>query len=315
VYGCVERNHGASNVPEPNASDKDLNILAAQFLHITQHGAGYRRYTYVVTLDGQWRFTETGDEFAVEMLSKHSMHADGARYIAFSGEFFVRRVGTKGWEDDLNKEQDARLDQEDETGEKHNKHETWPTKAINKAKDHPPSQYELVIDNDSGTYRPKKDLLPLLAEYLGNEANLGGPGGLGKITAMDGFDEGLKETKKRRAEAKKQHKPRAEQERPPMVQLRRGGSLSSEQAAAAGLGRRSMSSSDLEQMVEEGEKDKHEGNGEARQQGAEGANQSNEDATGETEDASRGDGNGVLEEGEKRIDELRQGTVQVLGTR
>ncbi|CAE6448127.1 unnamed protein product [Rhizoctonia solani] len=333
VYGCVERNHGASNASKPDASDKDLNILAAQFLHMTQHGAGYRLYTYVITLDGQLRFTETGDEFAVEMLSKHSMHADRARYIAFSGEFFVRRIGTKGWEDDLPENQDAQLDtQEDEIEKKHDKHETRPTKAIDKAKHHPPSQYELVIDNDSGTYRPKKELLPLLAEYLGNETNFGGPGGLGKITAMDGFDEELKDTKKRRAQAKKEHKPREEQDRPPMVQLRRGSSLSSRQAEEAGLGRRSMSSSDLEQMVEDGDKDKHgdkderEGNGEVRQ---EGGSKSNGDAigedgpTGDNGDAGRGDedadtsrgyGNRVLEEGEKKIDELRHGTVQVMGT-
>ncbi|KAF8695599.1 C2 protein, partial [Rhizoctonia solani] len=254
VYGCVDRRHGTSNASDKHDSEDNLNILAAQFLHMTQHGSGYRLYTYVITLDGQWRFTETGDEFAVEMLSKHSMHADAARYIAYSGEFFVRRIGTKGWEEDLDEQQDAQLDaQEDGAGKKHNKHETRPTKAIKKAEHRPPSQYELVIDNDSGTYRPNKDLLPLLAEYLGNEANLGGPGGLGKISAMDGFDEGLKDTKKRRGEAKKQHKPREERERPPMVQLRRGSSLSSQQAAVAGLGRRSMSSSDIERMVDEQE--------------------------------------------------------------
>ncbi|CAE7059242.1 unnamed protein product [Rhizoctonia solani] len=321
VYGCVERAHGASNADEPNASDKDLNILAAQFLHMTQHGAGYRLYTYVITLDGQLRFTETGDEFAVEMLSKHSasrqMHADAARYIAFSGEFFVRKIGTKGWEDDL----DEQLDEhEDGAGEKHNKHQTEPTKAINKAKHHPPSQYELVIDNDSGTYRPNKDLLPVLAAYLGNEANLGGPGGIGKITAMDGFDEGLKDTKKRRAEAKKHHKPREEQDRPPMVQLRRGSSLSSRQAAAAGLGRNSMSSSDVERMVEEEGKSKHE----EGQEGDESVGKSNGDTSGGNGEMSRGEGNGEtsrgeengeLEERRKTIDELRHGTVQVLDTR
>ncbi|CUA77978.1 hypothetical protein RSOLAG22IIIB_06898 [Rhizoctonia solani] len=315
VYGCVERKHGASNVSDPNASDKGLNILAAQFLHMTQHGAGYRLYTYVITLDGQLRFTETGDEFAVEMLSKHSMHADAARYIAFSGEFFVRRIGTQGWEDDLHEELDAQLDaQEDGTGEKHNKHETEPTKAINKAKHHPPSQYELVIDNDSGTYRPKKELLPLLAEFLSSEANLGGPGGIGKVTAMDGFDKGLEETKKRRAEAKKRHKPQDEQERPPMVQLRRGSSLSSRQAAAAGLGRRSMSSSDLEQMIEEGERDK-EGNGEARPHKNEEADHSNGDTPRDGGRTDQGNGNGALEEGEKKIDEVRNGTVQVIATK
>ncbi|KAG8736194.1 hypothetical protein FRC11_002787, partial [Ceratobasidium sp. 423] len=253
VYGCVERTHGASNVADPNATDQELNILAAQFLHMTQYGAGYRLYTYVITLDGQWRFTETGDEFAVEMLSKHSMHADAARYIAFSGELFVRKIGTQGYEEDLDEHQE-------QTGEKHDKHETRPTEAIQQAQLHPPSQYELVIDNDSGTYRPKKELLPVLAEFLGNQANLGGPGGLGKITALDGFDQGLEETKKRRGEAKKSHKPREERERPPLVQIKRGSSLSSRRAGVAGL-RGSVSSGDVERMVEGGERGQEEAEG------------------------------------------------------
>lgn len=323
VYGFVERDHGASNVEGQRDSGNEINVLAAQFLHMTQHGAGYRLYTYVITLDGQWRFTETGDEFAIEFLSKHSMHADAARYIAYSGEFFVRRIGTKGWEEDLSEEQDAHLDTEEEgTREKHNKHETQPTKAIMKAKRHPPSQYELVIDNDSGTYRPNKDLLPILADYLGNEANLGGPGGLGKITAMDGFDEGLKDTKKRRGEARKQHKPREERERPPMVQLKRGSSVSSRQAAAAGLGRRSLSSSDVERMVEDQEEDKHEGNEEARQHEDGDAIKPNGEASKPTGDSVRENGhasnasaNGALEEGKQAIDEVRQGVVEVIATK
>jgi hypothetical protein len=30
----------------------------------------------VITLDGMFRFTETGKEFGIDMLSKHTMHSD-----------------------------------------------------------------------------------------------------------------------------------------------------------------------------------------------------------------------------------------------
>ncbi|KAG9085614.1 hypothetical protein FS749_004286 [Ceratobasidium sp. UAMH 11750] len=76
IYGCVERHQHASNVDssenEPTPSS-GANPLAAQFLRMVQYGAGHRLYTYIITLDAQWRFTETGDEFAIEMLSKHSV--------------------------------------------------------------------------------------------------------------------------------------------------------------------------------------------------------------------------------------------------
>ncbi|KAG8735034.1 hypothetical protein FRC10_011074 [Ceratobasidium sp. 414] len=188
-----------------------MDPLAAQFLRMIQYDAGHRLFTYVITLDAQWRFAETGDEFAIEMLSKHSMHAEAALYIAYSGEMF----------------------EEDEADSRNDK------------KKYPPSAYELVIDNDSGTYRVHKELLPLLAEFLGGEANLGmllffpppsmihnhhtpfvslhrlthrnttigGPGGLGKITAIDGFDEGLNNTKKHRAEAKRSQREGGETRR------------------------------------------------------------------------------------------------------
>lgn len=72
--------------------------LATRFLEMTQWGEGGRLYTYVITLDGEWRFTETGPEFAINMLSKHSMHSNVTPDIAFSGEFFVQKltVGTAG---------------------------------------------------------------------------------------------------------------------------------------------------------------------------------------------------------------------------
>lgn len=62
-----------------------------------------------------------------------------------------------------------------------------------------PSFYELVIDNDSGTYRPRADLLPTLHDYLASPRNFGA---LGKVTTMDGFDERLKKWKDARKKAK-----------------------------------------------------------------------------------------------------------------
>ena len=98
------------------------------------------------------------------------MHPDIAHEIAYSGEFFVRQVHSHG---------------------------------TNSSGDNPPndpSQYELVIDNDSGTYRPQRDLLPVLHLYLSSPSNLGS---LGKINTMDGFDKKLRKWKKERAEMKK----------------------------------------------------------------------------------------------------------------
>ncbi|KAG9080591.1 hypothetical protein FRC06_006387 [Ceratobasidium sp. 370] len=269
VYGCVERHQHASNVGSNNtgsqprtsqsSSPADVNPLAAQFLRMVQYGAGHRLYTYAITLDAQWRFTETGDEFAIEMLSKHSMHADAARYIAYSGEMFVRRIGTQGWEDDELAKADSRDDEK-------------------KLKKYPPSAYELVIDNDSGTYRPHKELLPLLAEFLRAQANLGGPGGLGKITAIDGFDEGLKDTKKRRAEAKKSQSGERETRQ---VQIRRGSSVSS-------VG--SVSSGEVERVVREGTR------------AGEGGGRQLEGETGEVKGSGEPEEHGEVKGGEAKQD-------------
>lgn len=62
-----------------------------QFLRMAHFDDGGRLFTYVLTLDGLFRFTETGKEFGIDLLSKHSLHADVATYIACSGEFFIRR--------------------------------------------------------------------------------------------------------------------------------------------------------------------------------------------------------------------------------
>ncbi|KAF2034715.1 hypothetical protein EK21DRAFT_107842 [Setomelanomma holmii] len=133
-----------------------------KFLELVHFDQGGRIFTYVLTLDALFRFTETGKEFGIDMLSKHTMHSDVAAYIAFSGEFFIRRL------------KHPKNAPPDEGG--HNKShppddiDGGPPKEEPHIKD--PSYYELVIDNDSGTYRPNAKLLPQLKAFF--ESNFPG---------------------------------------------------------------------------------------------------------------------------------------------
>jgi hypothetical protein len=138
---------------------------------------GGRLFTYVLTLDGLFRFTETGKEFGIDLLSKHTMHSDVERYIACSGEFFIRRL----------QHPDA-----SDLPEPHEK--THPGQEMHGGppfEDPPPdpAYYQLVIDNDSGTYRPDKSILPLLKEYMQQQFP-----GLG-IVALHWEDEELQDMK------------------------------------------------------------------------------------------------------------------------
>ena len=131
--------------PEPS---RDMTL---EFLDLVHFDQGGRIYTYVITLDGQWRFTETGKEFGIDLLSKHTMHSDVNIYIAFSGEFFIRR---------LKHPHESPDDQP-----------THPPVEIdggppNKEPVKDPEYYSLVIDNDSGTYRPSNKLLPDLKKFI-----------------------------------------------------------------------------------------------------------------------------------------------------
>ncbi|KAF8593021.1 hypothetical protein BDV93DRAFT_567016 [Ceratobasidium sp. AG-I] len=108
---------------------------------------------------------------------------------------------------------------------------------------------------------------------------------------MDGFDESLKDTKKRRAEAKnskssdgKNEKDGKEKKRP-QVQLRRGTSLSSAEAEEAGLGRRSMSSGSVDAIAS------------GREDGQEG---------------KRGIGRKV-DEGKEKVGEIKEGVAELVG--
>lgn len=126
-----------------------------KFLELVHYDQGGRIFTYVLTLDSLFRFTETGKEFGIDMLSKHTMHSDVAAYVAFSGEFFIRRL------------KHHHRHPPEEGG--HNKTHPPDEIAGGPPKDEPkkdPSYYELIIDNDSGTYRPNAKLLPQLKAFF-----------------------------------------------------------------------------------------------------------------------------------------------------
>jgi hypothetical protein len=157
---------------------------SAQFLKMVHYDEGGRIFTYVITLDGLFRFTETGKEFGIDMLSKHTMHSDVNVYIACSGEFFIRRL------------KHPKRSAEDPSQESHPDadlpggppHDTPPKE---------PKYYELVIDNDSGTYRPDGSLLPLLKDFL--KANFPGL----HIVTKECTDEKLAKMKEAQRERKK----------------------------------------------------------------------------------------------------------------
>ena len=83
-------------------------------------------YTYIID-DNTWRFSETDAQFFADFASKHALLANGSEYVRYAGEFHARPK--YGW-NDCNDE------------------------------------WELVLDNGSGTYAPNVDLLNNLKELL-----------------------------------------------------------------------------------------------------------------------------------------------------
>ncbi|THH11170.1 hypothetical protein EW145_g837 [Phellinidium pouzarii] len=221
VYGVVHaKDSDASTSGESSAGSAQTRAFAQQFLHLTGYGEGGRLQTYVLTLDGQWRFSETGDEFAIDFLSKHMMHADGAPIVAYAGEFFVRRIHDESGD---SSRQENRSNEPDDD----------------------PVHYELIIDNDSGTYRPPQATLPILQAWLEDSQRLGG---LGRVTAMDSFDDNLQEMKRERKELKK----RLAGGKLPVHKVVKCQGLS---ARSLNIDGRKMSSREVERVVEEANKD------------------------------------------------------------
>jgi len=65
-----------NNRTEHGTIDGPSKEMTLQFLKMAHFDEGGRTFTYVITLDGLMRFTETGAEFGIDMLSKHTMHSD-----------------------------------------------------------------------------------------------------------------------------------------------------------------------------------------------------------------------------------------------
>ncbi|KAI1761901.1 hypothetical protein GGR53DRAFT_503723 [Hypoxylon sp. FL1150] len=149
-----------------------------QFLKLAHFDEGGRIFTYVLTLDGSFKFTETGKEFGIDLLSKHTMHSDAAIYIACSGEFFIRRLKKPHATDDPEPDEPTHPDRIIAGG---------PPLEPPPAK---PQYYQLIIDNDSGTYRPDKSVLPYLQKFL--EHNFPGLG-IVTLACDDEEDQKLKE--------------------------------------------------------------------------------------------------------------------------
>jgi len=83
-------------------------------------------YTYVID-DNTWRFSQTDAQFFTDFASKHALLADCSEYVRYAGEFHPRPK--YGW---------------------------------NRSDD----EWELVVDNGSGTYAPIADLCVNLKELL-----------------------------------------------------------------------------------------------------------------------------------------------------
>ncbi|KAI9092608.1 hypothetical protein DFS34DRAFT_632465 [Phlyctochytrium arcticum] len=125
-------------------------------------------YTYIID-DQTWRFSETGAAFLVDFASKHALHSNCSEYVRYAGEFHIRP--TVGW---------------DKLAPAHSQPVSSPSSGLISAaatesalqqqldliSDYTTLEWELWIDNNSGTYAPDKTLLPDLASLL--QANFPG---------------------------------------------------------------------------------------------------------------------------------------------
>ena len=139
-----------------------------QFLNLINNGIrrGRRRlYTYVL-MEQKLYFSETSANFFKDFLSKHSVHSNAKDKVRYAGEFFVLEANSS-----TNNNVNYSLQNSSVTAGE--------------------LKYKLIIDNNSGTYSPSSEDLPLLQQVLKNNF----PGLI--VEALDYKSEKEKEYKKR----------------------------------------------------------------------------------------------------------------------
>lgn len=223
IYGFDSRTIVASADPED---------AAARLLEMTDAGSqtDKKMFTYAITPDGCIHFTRSGDQFAINHLSKHVMHSNSAKEVVFSGEFFFvqnnRDSEADAAEHDKNPAQtiikddslvmeirngaerikNAQVDAGEhirkrdkikiKLGEMMHKNQPTENEKDNNAHatehHHKVEDFTLVIDNSSGTFMPDAKELPKIHKFL--ESNFKGL----KIKALAQDDPKLKEAKKTR---------------------------------------------------------------------------------------------------------------------
>lgn len=213
-------------------SSASAHDAAARLLEMTDAASQPEKkmFTYAITPDGCIHFTRTGEQFAINHLSKHAMHSNAAEEVVYSGEFFfVQKVPDNEHDQaehgDANTAQTIVKDDElvmrirrgteniknlNEEAAQHtrirdkvkikamskmhrnNETEEKPDNRHAKEHHHEVSEFTMVIDNSSGTFMPDAKDLPKLQHFL--ESNFPGL----KIKAMAQDDPQLKEAKKTR---------------------------------------------------------------------------------------------------------------------
>ncbi|EGY15139.1 hypothetical protein VD0002_g7541 [Verticillium dahliae] len=169
---------------------------STELLRLAHYGNGGRLFTYVLTLDGRLRFTETGKEFSIDLLSKHTMHSDVARYVACAGEFFIQRLERPHTPSSTFSSSFAAAGIPADEDRGRARFANLAISGIDATPANSPSYYQLIIDNESGTYRPDKSILPIFAAYL--RQNFPGL----NIRTMAVGDEELARLKKNQADVK-----------------------------------------------------------------------------------------------------------------
>lgn len=140
-----EQVDGAADPTKENPTEENATKDNATKENPFAHRIKPAIYTYIISSeDDSLRFSETGAAFFVDFASKHALHSNCARKVRYSGEFHLRprskeREGEGswcGWQDFDDSMEDTSVD------------------------------WEIIIDNDSGTYTPDKGMLPTLRDLI-----------------------------------------------------------------------------------------------------------------------------------------------------